>query len=349
MVETDSGSQRPNVLLSIACVLIIIGGLKLGRPVLVPIMVATFLTVITYPLLRFYKRVGFSKGMAIFFVVSMVLAFIGGLIWLLGDSADAFAEDLPERSKQATESLAAWLQNNNIIEEKSELSDGMNTYMAAFATSIAASLATAATDLVLICILLCFMLLEAESFPSKVEVAFGSERSHMARLKEYELDLQRYLLVKTLTSAITGICVGLLCWAVGLEYAFLLAVIAFLLNFIPTVGSIIASVPGIVLASSLGLAHAAGIAVGYFAINLVIGNLLEPQIMGRKLGLAPLIVFLSFFFWGWMWGPIGMLLSVPLTMALKIYMEHTQDFQWAAILLGREPIAPKLPPNLENQ
>ena len=225
----------------------------------------------------------------------------------------------------------------------------MNTYMAAFATSIAASLATAATDLVLICILLCFMLLEAESFPSKVEVAFGSERSHMARLKEYELDLQRYLLVKTLTSAITGICVGLLCWAVGLEYAFLLAVIAFLLNFIPTVGSIIASVPGIVLASSLGLAHAAGIAVGYFAINLVIGNLLEPQIMGRKLGLAPLIVFLSFFFWGWMWGPIGMLLSVPLTMALKIYMEHTQDFQWAAILLGREPIAPKLPPNLENQ
>jgi len=341
--------SRSQFLLPVACVIIIIGGLKVGRPILVPFMVATFLSVITYPLVRFLKKNRFSRGMAIFLVVSFVLTLLGSFLWLLGDSADRFSEVMPQHMDRVSTEFASWLESHNISENSVALSETIQAPMVTVVTGIASSLATAVSSLLVVTILLCFMLLEAETFPTKLEVAFGAERGPMAKLREYELDLQRYLVVKTLISAATGIAVGILCWALHVEFPLLLGVIAFLLNFIPTIGSIIASVPAMMIAGvTYGLGQAAMVGLGFLVINMLLGNILEPQVMGKKLGLAPLVVVISLVFWGWIWGPVGMILSVPLTMALKIYLEHTKNFQWAAILLGREPIAPKLPPNMET-
>ena len=122
---------------------------------------------------------------------------------------------------------------------------------------------------------------------------------------------------------------------IGVDYPVLWGALAFLLNFIPNIGSIIAAVPPVLLALiQLGVAQAALVAGGFLVINMAIGNFLEPRYMGQGLGLSTLVVFLSLVFWGWVLGPVGMLLSVPLTIAVKIALEVRPDTRWMAIMLG---------------
>ena len=149
------------------------------------------------------------------------------------------------------------------------------------------------------------------------------------------------MVVKTGISLITGILLGLWVWLFGVEFPFLLGVIAFLFNFIPTFGSMIAAIPAILLALvQFGLLTSGFIAIGYLAVNMVVGNLLETQIMGKKLGLSAVVVLLSVVFWGWVWGPTGMILAVPLTMAIRIYCEHSDGSRWVAIMLANDTEKP---------
>ncbi|RMG41331.1 MAG: AI-2E family transporter [Candidatus Dadabacteria bacterium] len=148
--------------------------------------------------------------------------------------------------------------------------------------------------------------------------------------------------IKTVTCMITGILVGLWIWVMGMEFAVLWGFIAFLLNYIPFVGSIIAAIPAIILAlAQQGFGVGLTLAIGYIVINIGVSNFLEPVLMGRRLGLSPLVVFLSLVFWGFVWGPAGMLLSVPLTMIIKILLEHSHDFRWIAVLMDVRPVQEK--------
>lgn len=136
-------------------------------------------------------------------------------------------------------------------------------------------------------------------------------------------------------SLLTGVCIWLLLEILGVQYAILWATLSFLLNYIPNIGSIIAAIPIIVQALLLnGFVVGLEVIIGVVAINMVIGNVLEPRLMGKKLGLSTLVVFLSLLFWGWLLGTVGMLLSVPLTMALKIALEAGATTAKYALLLG---------------
>ncbi|MGA9620421.1 MAG: AI-2E family transporter, partial [Serratia proteamaculans] len=119
------------------------------------------------------------------------------------------------------------------------------------------------------------------------------------------------------------------------RFAFVWALLAFSLNYIPNIGSVLAAIPPVaqVLVFS-GLYEALLVVAGYLAINLVFGNIIEPRMMGRGLGMSTFVVFLSLLFWGWLLGPVGMLLSVPLTSVCKILMETTQGGGKLAVLLG---------------
>jgi len=150
-------------------------------------------------------------------------------------------------------------------------------------------------------------------------------------------NLGRYLGIKTAVSIVTGLIVGVMTWAIGLDFPLLWGMLAFLLNYIPTIGSIIAAVPAVMLALiQLGPAEAATTAMGFVGINLVFGNIIEPRLMGFGVGISPLVIFVGLIFWGWVFGPVGMLLSVPLTMTLKLALESDERTQWIAILLGSE-------------
>ena len=125
---------------------------------------------------------------------------------------------------------------------------------------------------------------------------------------------------------------------IGVDYPVMWGMVAFALNFVPNVGSIIAAVPPVLLAVvQLGAASGLAVAACYLAINIVMGNVIEPRYMGKGLGLSTLVVFLSLLFWGWVLGPIGMLLSVVLTMKLKIMLDSNEDTRWLAVLLGPNP------------
>jgi predicted PurR-regulated permease PerM len=150
-------------------------------------------------------------------------------------------------------------------------------------------------------------------------------------------NLGRYLGIKTLVSLATGLCAGLLTWALDLDFPLLWAMFAFLLNYVPTIGSIIAAVPAVLLALiQIGPGAAGATAMGFISINLVFGNFLEPRLMGYGVGISPLVVFVGLIAWGWIFGPVGMLLSVPLTMTLKMALENDNRTRWVAILLGSE-------------
>ena len=150
-------------------------------------------------------------------------------------------------------------------------------------------------------------------------------------------NLGRYLGIKTIVSIATGLTAGVLTWVIGLDFPLLWAMLAFLLNYIPTIGSIIAAVPAVLLALvQLGVGEASATALGFVGINVLFGNLIEPRLMGYGVGISPMVVFIGLVLWGWIFGPVGMLLSVPLTMTLKLALESDERTRWAAILLGSE-------------
>lgn len=182
-----------------------------------------------------------------------------------------------------------------------------------------------------------FILLEASVLPDKIRAAMKNSPDTFHNLSKMADNVKRYLVLKTLISLATGLLITIWLIILKVDYALLWGLIAFLLNFVPSIGSIIAAIPAVILALvQLGPTAALFTALGYLVINVTIGNILEPRLMGQRLGLSTLVVFLSLIFWGWLLGPIGMLLSVPLTMLVKIILQSNEDTRWASILLGSE-------------
>ncbi len=204
--------------------------------------------------------------------------------------------------------------------------------------------ATAFSSLLIISLIVIFMLFEAATFRGKVRMAFTGDGAE-ERFSRVMHEIQHYIGIKTVVSAATGLLIGVWAWVLGVDFAIFWGLVAFVLNFIPNLGSIIAAVPTTLLAMvQIGVGRGLLVALGYLVVNMVIGNLIEPHLMGRRLGLSTLVVVLSLVFWGWVWGPIGMLLSVPLTMVLKIMLENTEEFRWVAVLLGDSRAAERLAP-----
>ena len=194
------------------------------------------------------------------------------------------------------------------------------------------------TNSFLIIITMVFILLEASSFQAKLQKAFGDVSDTMSKYQSFADGVKRYMMIKALVSFGTGLVVALWLMVLGVDFPLLWGLLAFLLNFVPNIGSIIAAVPAVLVAYlQLGVSQAVLAAVGYLVVNLVAGNVIEPRYMGRGLGLSTLVVFLSLVFWGWVFGPVGMVLSVPLTMTVKLALEGNEGGRWLAVMLGPEP------------
>jgi predicted PurR-regulated permease PerM len=157
----------------------------------------------------------------------------------------------------------------------------------------------------------------------------------LGRFEFFINNVNHYMFIKTLVSLVTGLLVTVMVTILGVDLPLLWGLLAFALNFVPNIGSVIAGLPPVLLTLvQLGPLRALLVAIGYVVINLLIGSVLEPRFLGRGLGLSTLVVFLSLLFWGWLLGPVGMLLSVPLTMTAKIALDSREDTRWLAVLLG---------------
>jgi len=195
--------------------------------------------------------------------------------------------------------------------------------------------------LLVLVILICAMF-EVAGFPSKLQRIQG-DPSLLDNFRTVMTDTQKYLGIKTLVSFATGVLVGLGVWLCDMPIPLFWAVSAFLLNYIPAIGSIIAAIPAVLVALvQQGAGTALLVGAGYLAVNFILGNLIEPALMGWRFRLSTLVVFLALMFWGWIWGPIGMVLSIPLTMILKIGLRRSEELRWIALLM--EPASVRRPP-----
>jgi predicted PurR-regulated permease PerM len=196
------------------------------------------------------------------------------------------------------------------------------------------SLFQAISDAALLLLIVLFMLLEAHGFPAKLRRALGRPEDGLVEFQRASSQVYRYLALKALFGVLTGLVMAGLCLAFGIDFPVLWGVLAFLFNFVPTVGSYISPIPPMILALTESLGMSLGFAAVWVAITTVQGQVVEPAVMGHRLGLSPLIVLLSLMFWNWVLGPVGMVLSLPLTMVVKILLEQDPNTRFVAVLLG---------------
>jgi AI-2 transport protein TqsA len=342
----DRSEQHPGArfLLVLASGVVVVWGLQFAAPILLPFSLALFLAVLSMPIMLSLKSKGVPAPLAILLTVLVDIGVFGLLILLASQSVSEFQEFLPRYIARLQDLQRTWIDalevrldlpvrsyfDTNIIDPQA---------MVEFAGSTIQRAASFLSQVFLVFLIMVFMLAEAAVFPGKIRAIVGPERAWDDRLTKVVREVQEYLGIKTVMSLMTGLILGLWCWAMGLDFPVLLGLTAFVLNYVPTVGSIIAAVPAILLSLILEgtVGHALLVSVGYILVNTGFGNILEPNLMGRRLGLSTLVVILSLLFWGWTWGPVGALLSVPLTMVVKIWLENTQDLRWVALLLDKYP------------
>ena len=333
------------MLLTMAAFVVVIAGMSAAKAILVPFLLAGFIAIISAPPLFWLHRKGLPTWVAL--VIVMLGVFLIGLlvVGLVGSSVRDFITDLPAyetKLRQQTALVMDLLGKLGVKISGPELVDMFDPGAAMkLVATLLNNLGNVLANGFLILMTVIFMLLEASSFPKKLRSALGEHNAaSVPYFDGFISNLKHYMAIKTCTSLATGVLVGLWLAILGVNYPMLWGLLAFSLNFVPNIGSIIAAVPAILLALiQLGLLKTLLTAAGYVVINLVMGSLIEPRFMGRGLGLSTLVVFLSLLFWGWVLGPVGMLLSVPLTMTAKIALDSRDETRWLAVLLGPESLS----------
>lgn len=339
MAETDGRSRMTNALVALAAFVIIVAGMRAASSLLVPFLLAVFIAIIAGPPLYWMQQKGIPGPVAIVILVATIAVAGVALVAFVGSAVTSFSAKLPSYQERMTTELKGaidWLDRIGVEIPEDPLQQYLDPGMAArlFGTLLN-SLAATLSNAFVILLTVVFILIEASSFPEKLARAMGGSTATLSSMSTLVADIRRYMAIKTAVSLLTGFLVTVWLTILGVDYAILWGLLAFLFNYVPNIGSFIAAVPAVVLAFiQLGIGSALWTAVGFIAVNVVIGNVIEPRVMGRGLGLSTLVVFVSLVFWGWVFGPVGMFLSTVLIMITKIVLESSEETRWAAILLG---------------
>jgi len=336
MPAQSDGAAR--ILVISASAVVLIAGLKAAASLILPFLMALFIALISLPLLDWLRsrRIPAAAAAALTILADIVVLVSLGL--LVSGSVQGFTEAAPryqERLQELAGASIGWLRRMGVEIADPAFGDLVNPGLALdLVTRTLRGAAAILSNVFLVFLTIVFILFEAAGLRSKLQIAFGRE-SGLGRFESVRGEILQYLGIKTVLSMLTGILVAVPLAILGVDFAVLWGLLAFLLNYIPNLGSALAAVPPILLTLvQFGVGRAVVVAVVFLAVNLVVGTFLEPHWMGQRLGLSTLVVFLSLVFWGWVWGPVGMLLSVPLTMIVKIMLGNSRDLQWLAILLG---------------
>ncbi|AKF09189.1 Putative transport protein [Sandaracinus amylolyticus] len=326
--------------LVLAALVVVIAGLRVAGGFFLPFISALFLAVISVPVVRFLeRRAHLPEALAILLTVLLDIGLVVGFGALLWTSFLGFVEALPayqlalDDLAHSTVDLArSWHLpvDYALLEELRSAGAVMGVV-----GDLVHELTQIVSNALMVLLLLGFLLFETRGAREKLHLLLGRANPHIEKTAIAAYEVQRYLVVKTVLSVLTGVLTG--CWMAvcGLDFPLLWGLLAFLLNYIPSLGPAISLVPPVLVALlTLGPGGAAAVAAGHLSIGFVIGNVLEPRLMGKTLGLSTLVVFASMFFFFWLWGPVGALFAAPLTMLLRSALEVNEDTRWIAVLLG---------------
>lgn len=343
---TDSRAVR--WLLGGAAFVVLVAGARAAADIVVLFLLSVILAVLFAGPMSWLEERGVPRWLAVSIILVLLLGITFAFGTVIGASVLDFTGSLPfyqQRLQEEMTGLLTWLADHGVLISRDIVAD---TFDPAAILAIAGRIFTGIGDVLgrigIILLVMTFILLEWSGFPAKIGVAFSHSEAHLGRLREISRNIKRYLMLKTLISLATGVLVTLLLLILQVDFPVLWGTLAFVLNYVPNIGSLIAAVPAVLLGFlQLGFSGAVLTALGYLVINTVVGNLIEPRVMGEGVGLSTLVVFLSLLFWGWVLGPIGMLLSVPLTMIFRILLDSMDETRWMAVLLGprqAEPVHP---------
>ena len=333
-------SHVQQVLFNLAAFVVVVAGMRASSDILIPFLLAIFLSVIANPLVLKLRSRGIPIAGAIVIVILGIIAIGIGVTSLLGTSLNDFSDNLPIYKEMINNTAANFLQFFEGLGLKISGAAVIERFDPGAAMSLTSSrlsgLGGVLSNGLLIILMVVFMLLEATIFKYKMRNIFGSKSDGASQVDSFSDTVNRYMLIKTGTSLATGIIATIWLMILGVDYPLLWGFLTFLFNYVPTVGSIIAAVPPALLAlisPDGGLITALLSAAGYLVINISIGSILEPRILGNGLGLSTLVVFVSLLFWGWVFGPVGMVLSVPLTMTIKIALSNSESGKWLSTMM----------------
>jgi predicted PurR-regulated permease PerM len=328
-------------LIVVAALIIVAAGIKAAEDLMVPFLLAAFLATLAATPVFWLQRHRVPAVIAILVVMAGIIALMLALGALVAQSVGEFTAKVPFYQARLTDvilQLTAWLESFDVgivISDELLLSYFDPGTALSMAGNLLRGFGSALSNGFLILLTVMFILAEASSFPRKLRDVLKHPERDLPYFARVASEMNRYIAIKTTISAATGLLIWVALTFIGVDFPILWGLIAFLLNFVPNIGSIIAAIPAVLLALvQMDAISAMVVASLYLGVNIVIGNLIEPRFMGRGLGLSTLVVFLSLVFWGWMLGPVGMLLSVPLTMTAKIAFEANPASAWLAHLLG---------------
>lgn len=336
-----------DAVLTLAAVGIILALLRMSATIVQPVLLSLLIVAIATPPLKFLRKLGLGTGMSVALGLTGIILVLGVSSVLLSGALARFGESLPDyhdRLVVHTARLDAWLADKGIDPHQGGVLHHLSpARLNQLAETAIAHMGSALSDALLVLFIVIFMLAEAHHFPRKLATVLGTGGAASHALGHLLHDVHRYISTKAVVSAATGLLVWIGLLLFGLEYAGLWAFLAFIFNFVPNVGSILAAVPPVLLAVLHGSPlYAGGVALLYLAVNIGIGNLLEPIVVGRALGLSAVTVLLSLVFWGWMFGIVGMLVSVPLSMAVRAFADAYPPTRWLAVLMGPSLETPAL-------
>jgi predicted PurR-regulated permease PerM len=324
-----------------ASLVIIIWGINQAQSIIVLILVALFLAIIGASPVLWMKRKRIPSVIAVLTVLAgmiIILLMVGGLV---ATSLANFSESLPAYQTRIEEDLIAiktFLTNKGIVITDTTLLGYINPgAVMSLTAGLISSLGSTLSSIVLILLTVAFILLEVSSFPVKLRAILDDPKAEFSNFKKFIEVINHYMVIKTGISVTTGILIGIWMSILGVDFPILWGFLAFVLNYVPSLGVVIAALPAVLVTFlQFGVGRAALACGGYIAVNFIVGTVIEPKLVGRGVGLSTLVVFLSLILWGSLLGVIGMVLCIPFTMTLKFALENNKKTRWMSVLLGPE-------------
>lgn len=341
MIKTVNPKSGTYYFVIAATLVVIIAGIYLAQSVVVLFLVSVFLALLGAPPVLWLREKKVPSVLAVFIVIAvmiLILLLIGAQIVT---SINGFSDELPllqSRIREQVINLSAFLASRGIIlSEKFYLEYVNPEAIMKITANLLAGLSSVLSDLILVLLTVTFILLEISSFPIKLRAILGDPKQAFPQVTKFIIDMKRYMVIKTSINLVAGILITLMMYLLGVQFPILWGFLAFLLHYIPNIGAIISAIPAALLALiQLGPGSALLVVASNILVGFVVGNVIEPRLMGRKLGLSTLVVFLSLIFWGSLLGLMGAILCIPLTIAIKFAFGSNESTKWIAILLGSE-------------
>lgn len=351
-----SSQKALSALLRVASLIVILWGLQWSAKFLIPIVVAFFLSVLSYPVMQVLVRRKVPHFLAMLFTVAINVGVLAALINVASTLMRSFlgkSGSYINGLKTNVTEVTKWLEMHGVqgavakvdtaldwneITHYATKQDVMQN-MASMLGSTVGTVAAGLSEATVVLIMMIFILSESRGVSSRVLAVKAAGGPDFTNLLASAGDIQKYLGIKTVISAIGGLLCGIWCWALGVDYYLLWGILAFLLHFIPAVGAIVAGIaPTLLALVQNGPGTAIAIAIGYLSINFALGNFIEPTLIGRRFGVSPLVVLLSVIFWGWLWGAIGMFLAVPLTIMIKVGLDNSDELRWLSVAMSKKKV-----------